>query len=128
MNLFLTMDIKEILDRLDKEVLKNYIKEKWSLEERNEIGEESRIKDSDSIWEALEFQLEEEQKGISVFIADRVETKELLRKISEDDVVEYIREETQYYIGDEVSELIEQIKNSGCIEEVSELFTLRYTG
>ena len=78
--------------------------------------------------EALEIKIEEERKELSVFVENRVESWELLNRIDEEDIIDYIKDNTQLYISEDVGELMEQIRISGCMDEVIEKFALKYEG
>jgi len=120
MKIFMTMEVEEILNQIDSAVIREYV--------NNEGIDIYQDKDSDQLWEDLEFQLEKEEKEISIFTASRIDSRELLEKIDEEYILEHIRDNTQYYISEDVGELMEQVRVSGCIDEVAEMFTIKYKG
>ena len=125
MKLFITMDEKEMLENIDQRVIRDFIMEKWSQEEKDEIslkGNES----AHDIYERLEEQLENENKGVEKFIVDKASTENLLKEMHIGDIVEYIDNHTEYYISDYIPDLMEKIYDSGCMDDVTGMFTFKY--
>ncbi len=128
MNIQVTFDPIEMLENIDRVTLMTYIKKNLTAKEKEEIRNNVYIDDSDTLWEALESRMEEEEKNLTTFVESRMEAVELLDKIDNDEILDYIKNHTQYYISEEIGELLEQIRAAGCMDEVTELFEMKYTG
>jgi len=128
MNIQVTFDPMEILKNIDRKVVLDYIRNTITDEEKESIGDTVYNADSDTLWEALELKVEEEQKDLAVFVESRMESSDLLLRIDNEDIIDYIKEDTNYYMSENVGELMEQIRVSGCMDEVIELFEMKYTG
>jgi len=128
MNIQVTFDPIEMLKNIDRGTLMAYIKNTLTDKEKEEIGDNVYTADSDTLWEALELKVEEERKDLTTFVESRMESSELLTKIDNGEILDYIKAHTQYYISEDVGELLEQIRASGCMDEVTELFEMKYTG
>ncbi len=128
MNVQVTFDPIEMLENIDRVTLMTYIKKNLTAKEKEEIRNNVYTVDSDTLWEALESRMEEEEKNLTTFVERRMEVIELLDKIDNDEILDYIKNHTQYYISEEIGELLEQIRASGCMDEVTELFEMKYTG
>lgn len=120
MKIFMTMEVEEILNQIDQSIIREYVK--------NENIYIDQDRDSDKIWEDLELQLEKEVKDIAVFVESRVDSVDLLKRIDEEVILEHLKDNSQYYIAEDVGELMEQIRVSGCMDEVIELMTIKYDG
>lgn len=125
MKLFITMDEKEILGNIDRRVIKEFIIENWSQEEKDEISPKAKESPYE-LYERLEDQLENENKEIGKFIADNISPYMLLKEMNTGDIVEYIDDNTEYYVSDDIPELMDKIYNSGCIDDVTDMFTFKY--
>ena len=128
MNIQVTFNPVEMLKNIDRKVVLNYIKDTITEEERDHIGDTVYSADADTLWEALELKLEEEHKDPAIFIVSRMESSDLIKSIDEEELLNHFKESSQYYISESVEELMEQIRVSGCIDEVTELFEMKYTG
>lgn len=128
MNVQITFNPKEMLKNIDRSILWDYVKDTITDKEKEEMGETIYSADSDTLWEALELKLEQEQKEVAIFVESRVKSSEILKRIGDEEILSYIKDQSQYYIAESVEELMEQIKVSGCMDEVTELFEMKYTG
>ncbi|GLI57792.1 hypothetical protein PM10SUCC1_33060 [Propionigenium maris DSM 9537] len=117
-----------MLKNIDRSILWDYVKDTITDQEKEEMGETIYSADSDTLWEALELKLEQEQKEVAIFVGSRVKSSEILKRIDDEEILSYIKDQSQYYIAESVEELMEQIKVSGCMDEVTELFEMKYTG
>lgn len=120
MNILITLEPKEILKKLDLEVIKEFLKE--------EQIEETSNKSSKELWDQFEEQILNEDHNIGDFIVERVSSKTLLESIHNDDIEEYVSEHTDLYISSDVAGLMEVINTHGHMDEVLDLFTLKYNG
>ena len=125
MKLFITMDEKEMLENIDQRVIRDFIIEKWSQEDRDQISPKDN-ESSYEIYEKLETQLENENKKIEKFIAETVSSEYLLKEMNLRDIIEYIDAHTEYYVSDYIPELMEKIYESGCMDDVINMFTFKY--
>lgn len=128
MNIQVTFNPIEMLKNIDRNTILDYIRNTITPQEREELGDTIYTTDSDTLWEALELKLEEKHKELATFVESRVENSELLKRIDNENILDHIKENTQYYISEDVGELIEQVRVSGCIDEVTELFEMKYIG
>lgn len=128
MNIQVTFNPEEMLKNIDRKIVLDYIKNTITDEEKESIGDTVYTADSDTLWEALELRVEHEYKDLNTFVSSRLESYELLKNIEEEELLNYIKDQSQYYISESVEELMEQIRVSGCIDEVTELFEMKYTG
>ena len=125
MKLFITMDEKEIIENINQKIIRDFIMEKWSQEDRDQILYKNN-EFSHEIYERLEKQLENENKGIEKFILETVSTETLLKEMNIKDIIEYIDDHTEYYVSDYIPELMEKIYDSGCMDDVTDMFTFKY--
>ncbi len=128
MNIQVTFNPREMLKNIDRSILWDYVKDTITDREKEEMGETIYSADSDTLWEALELKLEQDQKEVVIFVESRVKSSEILKRIDDEEILSYIKDKSQYYIAENVEELMEQIKVSGCMDEVTELFEMKYTG
>jgi|GEM_PF-6635374 len=128
MNIQITFDPIEMLKNMDRKLILDYIRNTITEQDRIEIVDTLYTADSDTLWEALEIKIEEECKDLSIFVESRVESSELLKRIDREEIIDYIKENTQLYISEDVGDLMEQIRISGCMDEVMEMFTIKYEG
>ena len=128
MNIQITFDPLEMLKNMDREIVIKYIKDTVTDHEREKFGDTVYNADSDTLWEALELKVYEERKDLAIFVESRMESSDLLKRIDDGEIINYIKDSTLYYISEDVEELMEQIKRSGCMHEVTELFEFKYTG
>ncbi|ADO83427.1 hypothetical protein [Ilyobacter polytropus] len=121
MNIFVSLDPKEILDKIGKLEIEKYISKNWDIEDlENMIWENRNV---DDLWNSIEKRVE----SIEKFVVEKVTTTDLLREIEDVDIVFYLKDETEYFVSDDTLELMDQVNNSGCIDEVMELFSLKYS-
>lgn len=116
MNVLITLDPKEILKNIGLELIKEFIKE------------ESQEESSKELWEKLEEKLINENKNIEEFIVEKTSSDSLLQFIHDDNIEEYVGNHTDLYVSNEVSELMEQIDTNGEMDQVIDLFTIKYNG
>lgn len=128
MNIQVTFDTIEMLKNIDRKVVFDYIKSTITDREIEDFGNTIYSADSDTLWEEFKLKVEQEHKELSTFIENRMESSELLTRIDNEEILDYIKDHTQYYISENVEELMEQIRVSGCMDEVTELFEMKYTG
>lgn len=128
MNVQVTFNPIEMLRNIDRRILIDYLKSTLTDDERETIGDTVYTADSDTLWEALELKVEVEEKDLNIFVESRMESLELLKRIDDEEILDYIKDNTQYYIAESVEELMEQIRLSGCLDEVIELFRIKYEG
>ena len=74
----------------------------------------------------LEIQLENEGKEIEQFVVENISTESILRAIPDDDIEDYVSNYTDYYISEDIPELMEQIHRSGSMDEVIKMFEIKY--
>lgn len=128
MNIQVTFNPEEMLKNIDRKVVLDYIKNTITDEEKEEIGNTINSIDPETLWETLERKMKEDNKDLATFVSNRMESYDLLNNIDEEEILNYIKDNTQYYISENVEELMEQIKVSGCLDEVTELFEMKYIG
>lgn len=128
MNIQVTFNPEEMLKNIDRKVVLDYIKNTITDEEKEYIVDTVNFNDPETLWETLELKMNEENKDLATFISNRMESYDLLNNIDVEDVLNYIKDNTQYYISENIEELMEQIKVSGCLDEVTDLFEMKYIG
>lgn len=125
MNILVTVDSKEIIRNIDQKDIIEFIKNEWNEEDKEAFIEPKEFT-SEELWEQLEIQLENEGKEIEQFIVDNTSTESILRAIRDDDIEDYVSNYTDYYISEDIPELMEKIHRSGNMDEVIEMFTIKY--
>ena len=128
MNIQVTFNPEEMLKNIDRKIVLDYIKNTITDEEKEEIGNTINSIDPETLWETLELKMKEDNKDLATFISNRMESYDFLNNIDEEEILNYIKDNTQYYISENVEELMEQIKISGFLDEVTELFEMKYIG
>ncbi|UUV17572.1 hypothetical protein NRK67_01700 [Fusobacteria bacterium ZRK30] len=125
MNILITMDSNGILKNIEPKDIKDFIKNEWTEEEKELLLETEEF-NSTELWEKLELQLENEGKEIEKFLTDNLSPHTILKAMDESDLVDYVDNHTEYYISDDIPELMEQIHKSGNMDEVVDMFTIKY--
>lgn len=125
MNILITLENKEILKKIEIEDIKGFITENLSKEELLSLVEVP-TKNSNELWKEFKEQLEEENCELDSFIVEEISSETLLRAMDDTDIVDYVENYTEYYIADDIPELMEQIHRSGSMDEVIEMFTIKY--
>lgn len=125
MNILITMDSKGILKNIKPKEIKNFIRDEWSEEEKESLIAHEEFT-SKELLEKLEIQLENEGTEIETFVSDNLSPESILRAIDDNDIENYVSNHTEFYISDDIPELMEQIHSSGRIDEVIEMFTIKY--
>lgn len=115
MNIQVVIDPREMLENFDREVLVDYLKETMTIEEREIVFDSSL----ESIWEAIEVKAGEEFTRLRDYV---------LGRLDEEEIAGYLEENSNYFISENVEELIEQVRVAGYIDEVAELFEIKYIG
>ena len=121
MNIIVTLDSREVLDRIDKEDIREYVLEKWNMEDLEQLSWGNKT--IDEIWDILVSSTDD----IEGVVADKVPVRALLREIPEEDIVQYLTENTENFVGSDVGELMEQVYNAGLIGDVIDMFQVRYS-
>ena len=125
MNILITLENKEILKKIEIEDIKGFITENLSKEELLSLVEVP-TKNSNELWKEFKEQLEEENCELDSFIVEEISPETLLRAMDDTDIVDYVENYTEYYIADDIPELMEKIHRSGNMDEVIEMFTIKY--
>lgn len=125
MNIMITMDSKGILKNIDQQDIKEFITNEWNEEDKESLFSHEKLSSKD-LWEQLEVQLESEGKEIETFVVDNLSPEPILRAIDDYDIEEYVSNYTDYYISNNIQELMEMIHSNGDMNEVIEMFTIKY--
>ena len=125
MNILITMDSNGILKNIEPKDIREFIKNEWSQEEKELLIETEEFT-SEELWEKLEIQLENEGKEIEQFITDNLSSESILRAIDDSDIEIYVSNYTDCYISNNIPDLMEQIHSNGNMDEVIEMFTIKY--
>ncbi|GLI56415.1 hypothetical protein PM10SUCC1_19290 [Propionigenium maris DSM 9537] len=120
MNIFVSLDPIEILERIGKEEIEKYISMNWEIEDIEKIiGENHNV---DNLWNSIEDRVDSMEK----FVVEKLSVTNLLKEIEDGDIVDYLKNDSEYFISDDIDELMEQINASGCIDDVIDQFSLKY--
>lgn len=125
MNILITMDSKGILKNIESREIKDFIRDEWKEEEKESLISPEKFT-SKELLQKLEIQLENEGKKIEQFIVKNISTESILKTIPDDDIEDYVSNYTDYYISEDIPELMEQIHRSGSMDEVIKMFEIKY--
>lgn len=125
MNILITMDSKGILKNIDQKDIKEFITDEWNEKDKESLIVHEEL-NSEELWEKLEIQLENENKEIEQFVIETLSSETILRVIDDNDIEDYVSNYTEFYISNDIPNLMEQIHNNGNMDEVIEMFTIKY--
>lgn len=125
MNIMITMDSKGILKNIDPKDIKDFIRSEWSKEDKESLIVNEEL-NSEELWEKLEIQLENENREIEQFVVETLSPETILRSIDDNEIEIYVSNYTDCYISNNIPDLMEQIHSNGNMDEVIEMFTIKY--
>lgn len=125
MNIMITMDSKGILKNIDQKDIKDFIRSEWSKKDKESLIINEEL-NSEELWEKLEIQLENENKKIEQFVVETLSPETILRSIDDNEIEIYVSNYTDCYISNNIPDLMEQIHSNGNMDEVIEMFTIKY--